>query len=38
MVLHGSRGFYGKLSDENGAAIEVSEIRVWTPDEPSKPL
>lgn len=38
MVLSRSRNLYGELSDDNGAAIEVSEIRIWTPEGPSKPL
>ncbi len=38
MVLSRSHNLYGELSDDNGAAVEVSEIRVWTPDEPAKPL
>ncbi len=38
MVLRRAHGLYGELSDENGAAIEISEIRVWTPEQPAKPL
>jgi len=38
MVLHNSRSLYGQLSDENGAAIEVSEIRVWQSEQPTKQL
>jgi len=38
MVLSRSHNLYGELSDDNGAAVEVSEIRVWTPNEPTKPL